>query len=285
MSAGLMSAPESTTDSGGGTVYSVRDVSKIFPDSSGRPFVALDSVSLEVHQSEFLCLVGPSGCGKSTLLNLLAGLDSPTSGEIDRQKGRSKDPDKQPTRASSVGYMTQSDALLPWRTVYDNVALGLELGGFDKRLRGDMVTEALDKVGLLQFRDAYPAQLSGGMRKRVGLARSLVYGPSVLLMDEPFGALDAQLKFVLREQLLTLWESLRVTVVFVTHDLDEALLLGDRIAVFASNPGRMIAVDEVGFERPRNAHELRARPDFWEHWDRLWNLLSPEDPTKKQRVQ
>jgi NitT/TauT family transport system ATP-binding protein len=233
-----------------------------------RPFVALDSVSLTVDQGEFVALVGPSGCGKSTLLNMVAGLVAPTTGTL-RFMGR-------PLTGvnTGIGYMAQGDTLLPWSTVRKNVALGLEVQRIGTRAeRAERVERILGEVGLDRFADHFPSQLSGGMRKRATLARTLVYQPPALLMDEPFSALDAQMRTDLQAQLLDLWGERRCTVCFVTHDLDEALLLSDRIVVFGTNPGRVVEVVDNPLPRPRSVEQLRTSPEFAQLWQRLWGLI------------
>jgi NitT/TauT family transport system ATP-binding protein len=249
--------------------FSFRGVSRKFRSPEGSPFVALSEVNLDLESSSFVCLLGPSGCGKSTLLNLGAGLLQPSSGQIFYQGHRLEGVN------TGLGYMTQGDTLLPWATVRRNVLLGLDVRKIGTRAdRRERVDEILDRVGLTGFAEHYPSQLSGGMRKRVGLARSLVYEPETLLMDEPFSALDAQLRLELQQHLLGLWERDRKTVVFVTHDLDEAILLADRIVLFASSPGRVVADIQVNLDRPR-AHmiELRRDPRYVELSETIWTHL------------
>ncbi len=248
-----------------------RNVSKTFVTSDGRrPFLALDQVNLEIKEGEFVCLIGPSGCGKSTFMNMVAGLVLPSTGEM-LYRGSAIS-----AVNTSVGYITQHETLLPWRSVERNVGIALEIQGVGRSERKERVAGALAEVGLSRFADRYPSQLSGGMRKRVILARTLVYGPETLLMDEPFGALDAFTRLHLQQQLLSLWESDRKTVLFVTHDLEEALFLADRIVVFDSNPGRIVHVEEVALPRPRDVRELRTDPTAGEMWARLYGLLEKE---------
>jgi NitT/TauT family transport system ATP-binding protein len=177
---------------------------------------------------------------------------------------------------TSVGFITQHDNLLPWRTVERNVAIALEIQNVPKRERKERVAEVLELVGLTRFAKRYPAQLSGGMQKRASLARGLVYGPSTLLMDEPFGALDAQLRLTMQNELLSIWSRDRKTILFVTHDLDEAILLADQIVVFGTQPGRIIHTEAVNIKRPRDIIELRLDPEYGEIWERLWRLLEPQ---------
>jgi NitT/TauT family transport system ATP-binding protein len=228
---------------------------------------ACENVDLTVHAGEFLAIVGPSGCGKSTLLNMAAGLLQPSAGTV-FYRG-----EKVPEPNTRVGYMTQRDTLLPWRTVEDNVAIALELRGQDRATRLRMAHDWLHRVGLMGFEKAYPGQLSGGMRRRVSMARTLAYEPETILMDEPFGALDAQLRLVMHDELLKLWAATKTTMVFVTHDLTEAVTLADRVAVFSPRPGRIRAIETVDLPRPRDVFRIRFDPRFGALHDRLWGYL------------
>ena len=243
-----------------------RGVAKRFHGRSGT-VTACEDVNLAVRRGEFLAVVGPSGCGKSTLLNMAAGLMMPSAGQV-LYRGKPV-----PAPNTDVGYLTQRDTLLPWRTVEDNVAIALELRGQSRTERLQRAHEWLGRMGLLGFEKSYPAQLSGGMRRRVSLARTLAYEPETILMDEPFGALDAQLRMVMHEELLKLWTGTRKTVIFVTHDLAEALTLADRIAVFSARPGRIRSVEIVDLPRPRDVFRIRFDPHFGELHDRLWSYL------------
>ena len=249
--------------------FDFRGVSRIFRAPDGTTFTALSRISLDIEEGSFVCLLGPSGCGKTTVLNMAAGLLRPSSGEV-LFRGTALD-----SVNTDAGYMTQGDTLLPWSTVSANVSLGLDIRGVGtKRDRRDRVAEVLDRVGLSEFAGHYPSQLSGGMRKRVALARCLVYEPETLLMDEPFAALDAQLRSQLQLHLLDLWERDRKTVIFVTHDIDEAILLADRVIVFGTRPGRVIAEVPVEIERPRpSIFELRTDRRYSELSLELWRLL------------
>ncbi len=252
-------------------IVEYRDVSKVFY-AGGKPVHALDQVSLTVHVGELLAIVGPSGCGKSTLLNLTAGLMTPGMGQV-LYDGRPVD-----CVNTKVSYVTQKDNLLPWRTTAANVALPLTLGknaGLSRKARAERVEKYLALVGLDGFGNHYPAELSGGMRKRAQLARSLIYDPDMLLMDEPFGALDAQLRLVLQAELLRTWESLGKTLIFVTHDLTEAISLADRVIVMSGRPGRIAAVENIDLPRPRDVFHVRFEPRFGEYFDRLWGALQP----------
>jgi NitT/TauT family transport system ATP-binding protein len=243
-----------------------RGVTRRFHSRSGT-VVACEGVNLSVRRGEFMAVVGPSGCGKSTLLNMAAGLMAPSAGEV-LYDGKSV-----PAPNTAVGYLTQRDTLLPWRTVEDNVAIALELRGQSRASRLKNAHQWLDRMGLAGFEKSYPAQLSGGMRRRVALARILAYEPETMLMDEPFGALDAQLRMVMHEELLKLWTGTRKTVIFVTHDLAEALTLADRIAVFSARPGRIRAIEVVDLPRPRDVFRIRFDPHFGELHDRLWSYI------------
>jgi NitT/TauT family transport system ATP-binding protein len=245
------------------------NVHKSFASPGGAAFPAVENISLDIERGTFNCVIGPSGCGKSTLLNMAAGLMRPTSGEVVYRGELLTQTNDQ------VGYMTQQSLLLPWRTLEKNIGIALELRRVPRAERKRRVADMLARVGLEGFERRYPAQLSGGMQKRAAIARTLIYEPDTLLMDEPFGALDAQLKLVLQRELLALWERDRKTVIFVTHDLEEAMLLGDRVIVFGSSPGRIIHIENITFSRPRDLVQLRSEPEFAEMWERLWKLLDP----------
>ena len=231
---------------------------------------ALEDASFTVGKGEFLALVGPSGCGKSSILNLIAGLMMPTSGEV---RYANEAVDSVNTR---VGYMTQRDSLLPWQTVANNVGLPLRLRGVPSLEVRERVGEYVNLVGLGGFEGHYPTQLSGGMRRRVLLARTLIYEPETLLMDEPFGALDAQLRLVLQEDVLRLWQRAQHTIVFVTHDLEEAIALADRVVVFSARPGRVKLVRDIPLERPRDVIGLRRSPAFGDIFQELWASLKQD---------
>lgn len=250
-----------------GVRIDVRSVDLDYSAVPGSHWV-LRQVSLSAAVGEFIAILGPSGCGKSTLLNLVAGLLKPTAGEVCYEGTPVQ---RVNTR---VGYVTQRDNLLPWRTVSGNVSLPLEVKGMRRSKARPRVDQMLQLVGLTGFENYYPHRLSGGMRKRASLARTLIYATETWLMDEPFAALDAQLKFVLQGELLHLWESFRTTVLFVTHDIAEALSLADRIVVMASDPGRVIKVMDVPFDRPRDLLAIRRSPEYLALQDKLWGLLS-----------
>jgi sulfonate transport system ATP-binding protein len=247
----------------------VRELTKTFGAGS-RPVPAVASVSFEVREKEFVALVGPSGCGKSTVLNMIAGLVRPTAGEVrlDGQTHAGVPP--------QVGYVFQKDTVLPWRTVSRNLGLGLEYRAVPAPERERRVRDAIRLVGLEGFEDAFPATLSGGMRQRVALMRTLVVDPEILLMDEPFGALDTHTKLRLQAQLLDLWRDRRQTVVFVTHDLAEAITLADRIIVLTSRPGRVKLVHDVTLPRPRDVIGLRETEAYAREFSTLWHVLGEE---------
>jgi NitT/TauT family transport system ATP-binding protein len=225
-----------------------------------------------VQRKEFVALVGPSGCGKSTILNMIAGLLRPTEGQLSY--------DDQPVNDLNlrVGYMTQKDTLLPWRTVKDNIGAPLELAAHrtSKSDRAGKIDQMIELVGLKGFEKHYPGELSGGMRRRVALARMLIYDPETLLMDEPFGALDAQLKLVMHDEIQRIVGIGQKTVLFVTHDLGEAIALADRVVVFSSRPGRIKMVRSIDLPRPRDVFRIRFAPRFTELHEELWDQLKDE---------
>ena len=229
------------------------------------PILALDGLDLRVRVGEFVCLVGPSGCGKTTLLRLLGGLEEASAGRLTLQAGR----DGRPAQAM----VFQGQALLPWRRVRDNIAYGLELRGVEARRRRVIAGELMARVGLERFAAAYPHELSEGMRQRANIARALAVDPAVLLMDEPFANLDELNRLLLQEELLRLWAMSGQTVVFVTHSIDEALVLADRIVVLSARPGRVVADIPVPFPRPRSLMALKGTPEYGALSARIWELL------------
>lgn len=238
-------------------------------DHQLREFVALEDLDLEVAAGEFLTVVGPSGCGKSTVLDLVAGLAKPSSGRLTID-GK---PITGPGLDRSVVF--QQYTLLPWRTAAANIEFALEAkGGMSKKQRAERARDYLDLVGLSEFASRYPHELSGGMKQRVAIARSLSYEPEVLLMDEPFGALDAQTRERLQEELLGIWRRTGVTVVFITHDIDEAVFLGQRVAVMSARPGRIEEVIAIHLDRdPSGETDVRASRDFAAYRQHIWSLL------------
>ncbi|MET7881295.1 ABC transporter ATP-binding protein [Micromonospora profundi] len=231
---------------------------------------ALDRVTLGVRAGEFLVVVGPSGCGKSTLLDLLGGLTEPSGGQV-LVDGR-------PVTGPGLdrGIVFQQYALLPWRTAAGNVAFGLEAKGVPRAERGDLVAHHLDLVGLTGFADRYPHELSGGMKQRVAIARSLAYDPDVLLMDEPFAALDAQTRDSLQDELVRIWARTGKTIVFITHGIDEAVYLGQRVAVLTSRPGRVKQVIDIDLGDRDAVEDVRSTDAFRHHRHQIWTLLRDE---------
>jgi len=232
--------------------------------------LALEDCSLDIGKGDFVAFVGPSGCGKSTLLNIIAGLMSPTSGSIIYQGEELKGVNQK------VGYITQHDSIFPWMTVEQNVGISLEVRKFPQNGRAKEVEKFIKLVGLEGFEKHYPSQLSGGMRKRVGLARTLIYDPMALLLDEPFGALDAQLKLVMQDELLKIWEKAKKTMLFVTHDLGEAIALADRVVVFTGRPGKIKLIREIPIPRPRDVFQIRFSPQFGDLYEEVWESLREE---------
>ena len=238
------------------------------PDGASRP--ALIDIDFEVDEGEFVAIVGPSGCGKTTLLNVLAGLEMVQDGAVsvagaDPNAGR-----------HDVGYMLARDCLLPWRRALDNAALALELQGMSAKPRRERAAAALKSVGLERFVDSYPAQLSQGMRQRVALARVFAATPSLLLLDEPFSALDAQSRVMVQDAFLDVWEQRRTTVVLITHDLAEAICLADRVVVMSAGPGRVKGIHRIDLPRPRSASDLRGTAAFHRIYEAIWSDLRSE---------
>jgi NitT/TauT family transport system ATP-binding protein len=229
----------------------------------------LDSINLQINPGEFACLLGPSGCGKSTILNAIAGFIKPTSGCVFVDKQLVKAP------GADRGFVFQQYSLLPWKTTFQNVEFGLKIRGVPKLQRQELVNDYLNRVGLYRHRHSYPYQLSGGMQQRASIIRALVNSPSVLLMDEPFAALDAQTRHIMQELLLTIWNDLKTTVIFVTHDIEEAIFLSDRIFVMGLNPGSIKANMDVFLERPRNAETLLL-PEFVTLNRQIFELIREE---------
>jgi NitT/TauT family transport system ATP-binding protein len=246
-------------------------VTKRFVSPSGMPFTALRDVTLTVDPGQFCAVVGPSGCGKSTTLTMVAGLDKPSAGSV-RVGG-------QPVSGigSGISFMFQTDALLPWKTVLANVAMGPLFHGLPKKTALADAREWLRVVGLSGFENHHPHQLSGGMRKRASMAAALINQPKILLMDEPFGALDVQTKAIMSNELLTLWDQSKPSVIFVTHDLEEAIALADRVVVMTAGPGTVKAVYDVDLPRPRGAvQEIRFDKRFGELHQQVWEALRDE---------
>jgi NitT/TauT family transport system ATP-binding protein len=248
-----------------------RDVTIDFPVAGGANYPAVSRTDLDVGAHEFVAIVGPTGCGKSTLLNIAAGLLAPTTGQTlvfgSRLAGLNR----------SAGYLFQQDAVMPWKTARDNVAIALEIAGVARPEALERAQGWLKRVGLSAFGDRYPHQLSGGQRKRVGLAQVLIRDPRVLLMDEPFGPLDAQTRQIMGNLLLDLWAADRKAVLFVTHDLEEAIALSDRVVIMSAGPSaRVIGDHAIDLGRPRDASEVRLLPRFHELHKAIWGQLRAE---------
>jgi NitT/TauT family transport system ATP-binding protein len=249
---------------------SVRDIRKTF-QLKNEEFVALERVSLDIADNEFVTVVGPSGCGKSTLMNILAGLETPTSGHalVDGTDVSGPGPER--------GVIFQQYALFPWLTVRKNVEFGLKVAGLSRAERRERADYFIRMVGLEQFADALPKMLSGGMKQRCAIARAYAVNPSILLMDEPFGALDALTRVKLQEQLLDTWNREKRTVMFITHDVDEAVFLANRVVVMAARPGRIYDVIDVNLPYPRT-EDVRLSPEFGELRNRVWHSVYHQEP-------
>jgi NitT/TauT family transport system ATP-binding protein len=249
----------------------VAGLTKRFLTRAGTPFTALRDVSFTVEPGQFCAIVGPTGCGKSTTLGQVSGLDRPSSGSV-RVGGREVH-----GVTSGVSFMFQADALFPWKSVLGNVMIGPTLNGMSRKNAIALARDWLRRVGLAGFEDRYPHQLSGGMRKRVAMAAALINSPRILLMDEPFGALDVQTKAIMQTELLGLWEQLRPSVLFITHDLDEAVALADRVLVMTSSPGSIKQSFDIDLPRPRGeVQEIRHEPRFLELQGHIWAALKDE---------
>lgn len=246
-----------------------QNITLCFRPKNRESVTALKDFSLDVGRGEFVSIVGPSGCGKSSFLNILLGLIKPDSGEIQLNNAPITGPGQE--RAM----VFQEFGLLPWRTVTANVELGLELKGIAPALRAERATELIKLVGLKDFARHYPHELSGGMKQRVGLARALATEPEVLLMDEPFAALDAQTRDLMQMELLQIWEHTKKTVLFVTHSIEEAAYLSDRVIVMTARPGRTKDILKIDLPRPRD-YEMRLTPEFNEIKSRIWDVLKEE---------
>ncbi|MDO8842248.1 ABC transporter ATP-binding protein [Methanocalculus sp.] len=241
-------------------------VGKVFASRQGEPLIVLDDLSLTIEKSELVCILGPSGCGKTTLLRMIAGLDHTTSGVIDVDGVAVTGPDPR------IAMIFQEYSLYPWRTVRANVEFGLQMRGIPPEERREIVDRNIRLVGLEDFAMSYPYELSGGMRQRVAVARALATDPAVLLMDEPFGALDAQTRNRMQKELLRIWEKTKKTIIFITHSVDEAVFLADRIVVLSPRPGRVDVIYDVNILRPRDRTSVefaKLRRDVLELIDRL----------------
>ncbi len=243
----------------------------------GRHVDALAGIDLDIRPGEFFCIVGPSGCGKTTMLRILAELEAPSAGYIDiRRDNNVASMNGKPRPLNSMVFQEQS--IFPWMTVRNNVAFGLKARGLSKKERYAIADPFIDKVGLGGFESALPHQLSGGMKQRVSIARAFANDPEILLMDEPFAALDEQNKLILQKELVRIWEETRKTVLYVTHSIDEAIVLADRILVMSARPGRIKEIIDIGavFGRPRQVEKVKASPQYGELFGRVWELLRDE---------
>jgi NitT/TauT family transport system ATP-binding protein len=248
-------------------------IRELYKDFGG--LIAIDGVSVDIAQGEFFMIVGPSGCGKTTLLRILAGLESVTAGMIEIET---------PTSSRPVNSMIfQGDSIFPWMTVWNNAAYGLKMRRVPAAMIKEIVGHYLARTGLTRFAEYYPYQLSGGMRQRVAIARAFANDPEILLMDEPFSALDAQNKLLLQEELLRIWEEHKKTVVFITHSVDEAVFLGDRILVMTAQPGKVKTFVQVPLARPRNIIALQKMPEYGELITQIWSSLREEVDRARHR--
>jgi NitT/TauT family transport system ATP-binding protein len=247
----------------------VKGLGKEFETSSGI-VTALKNINFKTHKREFVCVIGPSGCGKSTLIRILAGLETPTTGQmlLDGQEVQGPSPDR--------GMVFQGYTLFPWLTVKKNVMFGLERSGHSRENAEEEARQWIDLVGLTKFVDSYPHQLSGGMKQRVAIARALANQPRILLMDEPFGALDAQTRAKMQSYLMEIWQNIDITILFITHDLDEAIYLADRILVLKAHPGEVQELIEVAVPQPRSIDQLLS-PEFLATKKRLEELIHPPE--------
>lgn len=245
----------------------INNLTKTF-NTHNNQVTALQDINLTIGDGEFFCIVGPSGCGKTTLLRILAGLENATSGDIIIKSSNNDRP------INSMVFQEQS--ILPWMTVRDNVAYGLRMRGVPKKKRLEIANRYIQMIGLTKFADAYPCQLSGGMKQRVSVARAFANDPEILLMDEPFGALDEQNRIILQQELLRIWEGTQKTTVFITHSIDEALCLGDRVMVMTAHPGRVKTIINIDLPRPRDISNIRTTLHYNELFQQIWLNLRDE---------
>lgn len=255
-------------------VLKVQHLGKIFPGTDG-DIVALHDILFNIHRREFICVIGASGCGKSTLIRILAGLDYPTSGQVllDNQEVKGPSPDR--------GMVFQGYTLFPWLTIKKNIMFGLKMTNHGNNYAEEQALQWIDLVGLSNFVNAYPHELSGGMKQRVAIARALANRPRILLMDEPFGALDAQTRSQMQAYLLQIWRNVDITILFITHDLDEAVYLADRIVVLGTHPGHIQEIIEVSVPRPRNPDQFLT-PQFLATKKRLEELIHPPEKNRHE---
>lgn len=251
-------------------ILKCRNISKVFETRNGY-IRALEKITFQTEEQEFICILGPSGCGKTTLLKIIAGLLEPTNGEVIYDG-----PSSEGTPLNSLVF--QEHGLFPWMNILDNVAFGLEMRGIKKKERYSAAAKIIEKVGLKRFIKNYPHELSVGMKQRVGLARAIVNDPAIFLMDEPFGSLDAQTKLILQDELLKIWSQYRKPIIYVTHDIEEAVLLGDRVIVMSSSPGKIKEEIKVELPRPRDI-EIKGTTEFTQINMKIWHII--EDEVKK----
>ncbi|WP_075618647.1 ABC transporter ATP-binding protein [Paenisporosarcina indica] len=246
---------------------SIHELTKVFYKKENS-VTAIENISLTIEDGEFVCLVGPSGCGKTTLLRILAGLENQSSGDFTIEKTDQNRPNQ--------SMVFQERGILPWLTVEENVAFGLNMRHLSKSFIKERTTYFLNKVGLSKFAKMYPKELSGGMKQRVSIARAFANDSEILLMDEPFGALDEQNKYILQEELLSIWSETKKTVLFITHSIDEALYLSDRVLLMSAQPGKIVSEINIDLPRPRKLEDIRTDPEMTSKFIEIWNHLQVE---------
>lgn len=247
----------------------IKRLSKVYADGGKDSVAVLNGIDLEIKEGEFICIVGPSGCGKTTFIKVIDGLVKSSSGEVFIDGKEISGP------GSDRAFVFQADLLYPWRTVLDNIAFGLEVQGVPRAQRYAKARELTKMIGLARFESHYPHELSGGMRQRVNLARALAVDPEILLMDEPFASLDAQTREVMQQELLKVWSATKKSVIFITHQIDEAVYLADRVIVFSARPAVVRADIPVLIPRPRQL-AVKRTPQFLTYLDQIWNLIEPD---------
>jgi NitT/TauT family transport system ATP-binding protein len=248
---------------------SVRNLCKVYEGRGRQETVVFKEINLDIHAEEFICIVGPSGCGKTTFIKIIDGLVKASSGAVWINGREISEP------GFDRAFVFQADSLYPWRTVLDNIVFGLEIKGEDRRAREPKARELIKMVGLVGFESHYPHELSGGMRQRVNLARALAVDPEIILMDEPFAALDAQTREVMQQELLKVWSKSKKTVIFITHQIDEAVYLADRVVVFSARPSTIKADVRVNIPRPRSL-SVKRTPEFLGHVGDIWNMIETD---------
>jgi len=253
----------------------IENANKFFETNQGR-VTALQDINLTIKDGEFFCIVGPSGCGKTTLLRILADLENASTGQITIKSSASGRP------INSMVFQEQS--IFPWMTVIENVGYGLRMRGISKKVRNEIAEHYIQMIGLSKFSHSYPCQLSGGMKQRVSVARAFANDPEILLMDEPFGALDEQNRIILQQELLQIWESSKKTTVFITHSIDEALCVGDKVMIMTAHPGRIKTIIDIDLPRPRDISEIRTTVHYNELFQKIWLSLR-EEVLKSKRLE